>query len=54
MPKTKIEKIRESKERQKEYNSLTTVEKIQRLNKQVGSNIGALKQRKRLKKQLKK
>jgi hypothetical protein len=54
MGKNKDIKRKEAEKRQKEYRKLTTMEKLQRLNSQLGDSGGAIKQRKRLIKQLKK
>ena len=50
--KSKEEKIKEAQERQELYNKLSIKEKLNKLDNKFGPNIGAKKQRTKLKKQL--
>jgi hypothetical protein len=48
MPKSKDTKRKEAILRQEEYSLLTPVQKLQNLNKTLGENVGARKERNKL------
>ena len=54
MPKTKLDKQNQAKERQEKYNKLSLEGKLNQLDRKFGVSVGAKKQRARLKKLLKK
>ncbi|MBI4028851.1 MAG: hypothetical protein HY376_00575 [Candidatus Blackburnbacteria bacterium] len=47
-PNRKKKKQQEAQKRQEEYDKLSLVEKVDRLNKKLGNDIGATKQRAKL------
>ncbi len=51
--KSKDQKFEEAMKRQDEYELLTPKQKLARLDKRLGKNIGAQKERKRIKSQIK-
>ena len=51
--KTKDQKFKEAMDRQDKYELLTPMQKLTRLDKKLGKGIGAKKERKRLKSQIK-
>ena len=51
MPKLKAQKRKEAEERQEKYNKLSVEERREKLNKKLGKNVGAKRERERLSKQ---